>query len=141
MTEKMTANSIIVSNNRPVLNGELRRFVAISSHIMNIADMAIIQSLFCLRNDGKGISNEVTFFAKCPMAPIGQSEHQNRAHIKAPKIMVGHPMAQLNRDPTFAEGLTGPRKSSTRSMKKKGAAALWNITGKSGLLTAPRIAG
>ena len=94
--------------------------VAISSQIMNMADVAIIRSLFCFRKAGKGYRKKLVSWPGDQLPPWDTDEHQNLAQMKAPNIIVGHPTAQLNKAPTFDDGFTGPRNNRTRSIKKNG---------------------
>ena len=79
-----TARPKILRRRIPVLKGEFRISVAVSNQMMNKAEQAIIQSLFCFKKAGSGISNALIFFAKLLKVPIGHKEHQNRAQIKDP---------------------------------------------------------
>jgi hypothetical protein len=124
ITATITASRNIVNSSNPVLKGEFLMSVAVSSQITKSADPAINQSLFVFRKEGRGISRATILFARWLIVPMGQREHQKRAHRNDPKIIIGHPTAQLKSPPKFVFGSAGPRKSRIRRMKKNGAAAL-----------------
>src|SRR5208337_4471959 len=95
MTATMMAEASMIDKSTPRVKGEFLIPVAVSNQIINKTAPAMTKSLWFLRNAGNGLSKAITLLAKLLTVPMGQREHQNRAHTNAPIINRGHPTAQL----------------------------------------------
>ena len=124
----------MIDKSTPRVKGESLIPVAVSNQIINRTAPAMTKSLCFLRNAGNGLSKAIILLARLLTVPIGQREHQNRAHTNAPIINTGHPTAQLKSAAGFFMRSAGPRNRKTMTIKKNGVAALCRTAGKSGLL-------